>query len=401
VTRRGTVSRKPAKMQRRPKRSNAPRTARQGASVADLQDKLDTRTRQLNEATERENATAEVLRIISSSPGNLQVVFQTMLANAVRICSAKFGNLWLREGDSFRILETFGAPSAFENFLRRERPVIDVREGSQIPIARAARTKEILNIHDLTTDQSYIDRDSRVVALVELAGAQSLLVVPLLKQKQLLGAIVIYRQEVGPFTKKQIELVKNFAAQAVIAIENARLFNELRESLQQQTATSEVLRVISSSPGAVEPVFEAMLANAVTLALNILLASLLQPSKQSMSLTSQRSQGLLAVGSPISRALALYWFYRCSRRVCSSGLFLSTVRKSAHNFAAQAVIAIENARLLNELRESLQQQTATADVLKVTSRSTFDLQACWSIRPPGCARRRVRTFSAALRRSIP
>ena len=182
MTRRGTISRKPAKTRLRPKRSNAPRAVRQGSpSVADLQEKLDARTRQLNEAIERENATAEVLRIISSSPGDLQVVFQTMLANAVRICSAKFGNLWLREGDSFRILETFG-PSAFEDFLRRERPIIDVRGDLQIPIARAARTKEILNIPDLMTDQSYIDRDSRIVALVELAGAQSLLVVPLLKQ---------------------------------------------------------------------------------------------------------------------------------------------------------------------------------------------------------------------------
>src|SRR5262249_55478392 len=130
------------------------------------------------------------------------------------------------------------------------------------PIARAVRTKETVHSADLGTEQAYIDRDPLAVAAVELAGIRTLVTVPMLREQEVVGVIVIYRREVRPFTDKQIELAKNFAAQAVIAIENARLLNELRESLQQQRATSEVLGVISSSPGELAPVFQTMLANA-------------------------------------------------------------------------------------------------------------------------------------------
>ena len=204
-----------------------------------------------------------MLSIISRSPGELEPVFQTILENATRICGANFGALSLREGDAFRSIAMHGVSAALAERRQRD-PLIRLTPGHNLE--RLVRTKDVVHVPDLSADM--------IAAPIpyELAGARALLNVPLLKDNEVIGSILIYRHEAGPFADKQIEPAKNFAAQAVIAMENARLLNELRqrtddltESLEQQTATSEVLGIISSSPGELEPVFKSILANATRL----------------------------------------------------------------------------------------------------------------------------------------
>ena len=243
------------------KRHNAPKTARRrNFSAAGPQEQISALTRELKEALEQQTATSEVLKVISSSAGELRRVFETMLENAVRICGAKFGNLWLREGDVFRIGATHGAPQAYVDYLRREQAF---RPDPRLGLGQVLRTKEALQAADIAAVPTHGDKTRQ--ALINLAGARTLINVPMLKDNEVIGVIGVYRQEVRPFTDKQIGLVKSFAAQAVIAIENARLLNELRQSLEQQTATSEVLRVISSSATDLRPVFETIAHNSVHL----------------------------------------------------------------------------------------------------------------------------------------
>jgi GAF domain-containing protein len=393
-------------------------------TIADLRRQLDERTAERDEALAQQTATAEVLQVINSSPGDLAPVFDAILDKAIYLCEAAFGTLWTYDGEHFSAVALHRVPQAFAQFWSRE-PFPTERGSAH---ERLTHGERVVQFEDVAA-RTPIGPARR--SLVEGGDARTVIAVPLRKDDVLLGAITAFRQEVRPFTDKQIALLQNFAAQAVIAMENARLIIETQEALDQQTATAEVLQVINASPGDLAPVFKAMLERAMRLcgggygsllrfdgelfrvmavahgdgqieeqhrrrlpfkpAPNGALDRIVQ-GEQIAFVEDMLQDDAYRASLPAAeqfRAVVDSGGYRSLLNVAlrKDGILLGCIsifRKEAgrfsdkqiallQNFAAQAVIAMENARLITDTREALEQQTATAEVLQVINSSPGDL----------------------------
>jgi len=398
--------------------------------IADLQRQLAEHEAELaeckaerDEALEQQTATAEVLQVINSSPGDLAPVFDAMLEKAMRLCEAANGHIWQQDGEATYPVAGRGDP----RFLAWLEQLGSHRTSPGSSVDRLQRGERFVHVLDARDTEAY--RASPLFReLIDISGCRSAISVPLRREDTLLGVIAAYRQEVRPFTDKQIALLESFAAQAVIAMENARLLTETREALAQQTATAEVLQVINSSPGDLAPVFDAMLDNAIRLcdtAFGIMqtydgeafpvvalrgappalvevigerelfkprpgtVAERIVAGETVIRTTDLREEPHYLAGARPARALvelgaarsfACIALRKDNALLGALTVYCTEIRPFTdkqiallQNFAAQAVIAIENARLLTETREALEQQTATAEVLRVINSSPGNL----------------------------
>jgi GAF domain-containing protein len=416
------------------KRPNAPNeVARRVSSAAGANGEVVRLTRELNDALEQQTATSEVLQIISSSAGDLEPVFATMLGNAARICDAKFGNIFSWDGKAMRLVGTHNTPPAFAEY-RKRRPL---PLKPNLPFSRMVAAKAVVHCTDAAALPAYTEQHDRdVVAAVELGGIRTFVAVPMLKGNKLIGALIVYRQDVRPFTEKQIESVKNFAAQAVIAIENARLLHELRQStadlteaLEQQTATANVLEIISRSAFDLRAVFETLVESSVKLCgadrafifrfdgellrtaafynaspefAEWVREHPIRPGTHSGAARAALERRTIHIPDVQADPEFTYGAkdFEAVRTVLAVPIlkgddllgvmimnrlevrpFSDQQIALVETFADQATIAIENVRLLDALRqrttdltEALEQQTATSEVLQVISSSPGDLE---------------------------